>query len=386
MGQEIDREDFSEADFHEFRRRLAAETAILQAWLESGHLDEAPAAIGGFEVEAWLIDPQTLRPAPRNRELIERADDPLLTPELARFNIELNTTPEALAGDGLERMHAEMQATWERLARTAGEIGCATALAGILPSARHADFGVESMSDMTRYRALNRQLLRLREGRLPHLDIRGREHLELDHPDVMLEAAATSFQIHLQVPASRIRRFFNASMIASGPLLAAGANSPYLFGRDLWAETRVPLFEQAVELGTYALRGPLKRVTFGSDYIAESPLELFRENLEHYPPLLPILFDDPPERLAHLRLHNGTIWRWNRPLVGVDGTPHLRLEQRVCPAGPTLADQVANAAFFFGLAQSLADRPFPPAGQLEFAHAKQNLYQCARHGLAADVH
>jgi hypothetical protein len=57
-------------------------------------------------------------------------------------------------------------------------------------------------------------------------------------------------------------------------------------------------------------------------YARESILECFEANRTRYPVLLPAVMDEPPESLAHLRLHNGTIWRWNRPLIGFDEQGH----------------------------------------------------------------
>lgn len=179
-------------------------------------------------------------------------------------------------------------------------------------------------------------------------------------------------------------RIFNASVVASAPILAVAANSPYLFGRELWEETRVPLFEQSVSVGGSE---STRRVTFGLDYVSQSLLECFQANLERFPVLLPMNSDEPAEHFAHLRLHNGTIWRWNRPLIGFDddGTPHLRVEHRVMPAGPSVADTIANAAFYFGLAHCLATQATPPEKEIPFAVAKDNFYAAARHGLDARV-
>jgi len=205
-------------------------------------------------------------------------------------------------------------------------------------------------------------------------------------------STATTFQIHLQVPPQLAVRAYNASIIASAPLVAVSANSPYLFGHDLWAETRIPLFEQSVEVGGYEenAHGPMRRVSFGSGYARASLQEVFTENLDHFPALLPVLFDEPPERLAHLRLHNGTLWRWNRPLIGFTSSPqgdrpHLRIEQRVVPAGPTIADTVANAAFFYGLCQALSQRDEGAETRLPFTTARDNFYAAARHGLDAQL-
>jgi hypothetical protein len=205
----------------------------------------------------------------------------------------------------------------------------------------------------------------------------------------MLEAATTSFQIHLQVAREKAVRYYNAMQILSAPMVAISANSPLLFGKRLWQETRIPLFEQAVAIGGIAgaALGPLRRVSFGSGYARHSLMEVFRENAEHFPLLLPVELDEASETLSHLRLHNGTIWRWNRPLIGfdADGTPHMRIEHRVIPSGPTVLDTIANCAFFYGLAYALAEQPEPPEQQLEFPRVRDNFYAAARYGLNASV-
>jgi hypothetical protein len=190
----------------------------------------------------------------------------------------------------------------------------------------------------------------------------------------------------MQIPPEMAVRAYNASLIASAPLVAVSANSPYLFGKDLWAETRIPLFEQAVEAGGYEkdAHGPMRRVTFGSGYVRQSLMECFQENLDHFPVLLPTHFDSPPEEMEHLRLHNGTLWRWNRPLIGFEnGKPFLRLEQRVVPAGPTIVDAFANSAFYYGLTYSLCNMEIPPESILDFATARDNFYRSAQLGLDA---
>jgi hypothetical protein len=260
---------------------------------------------------------------------------------------------------------------------------------GILPSVQQDQLVLSNMSRMQRYRALNEQVLRLRQGKPLNLDIVGREHLSTTHHDVMLESATTSFQIHLLVSPQDSVNFYNASQIASALLVAVSANSPYLFGYDLWDESRIPLFEQAVEVGGYegAVFGPTKRVSFGSGYARESLFECFTENIEHFPVLLPKLWDDAPEKMSHLRLHNGTIWRWNRPLIGFEenGAPHLRIEHRVVSAGPTVVDEIANAAFYFGLTQYLATLDILPEELISFRQAKDNFYAAARYGLGATI-
>ncbi|MDX2457745.1 MAG: glutamate--cysteine ligase, partial [Gammaproteobacteria bacterium] len=219
--------------------------------------------------------------------------------------------------------------------------------------------------------------------------INGREHLRVAHNNVMLEAATTSFQLHLKVHPRVASRACHAALSVSAPLVAVAANSPYLFGHDLWSETRIPLFEQSVAVGGFAgaSHGPMRRVTFGSGYVRHSIFECFVENEQHYPLLLPMQFHDGLDQMSHVRLHNGTIWRWNRPLIGFDydGIPHLRIEHRVIPGGPTIVDMIANAAMFYGLMQALMTAEVPPEQQLPFAMARDNFYAAAQHGLDAHV-
>ena len=202
----------------------------------------------------------------------------------------------------------------------------------------------------------------------------------------MLEAATTSFQVHLQAPAEDAVRYFNAAQILSAPMVALAANSPFLFEHRLWDETRIPLFEQAVGLGDEAA-ARMQRVTFGSGYLQDSPLECYRENVEHYPVLLPILFEDGAPQLRHLRLHNGTIWRWNRLLIGFDdaAVPHLRVEHRVMPAGPSIVDMISNAAVYLGASRFLAGLRRAPEADLAFTQARDNFYLAARSGLDAYI-
>ncbi len=386
MGQEIDDACFCRQDFNTFHQRLAEETALLAEWFEQGHFDPG-SPVAGFELEAWLVDAQ-LRPAPVNARFIERLGSPLVVPELATFNVEFNIEPLPLSGHILSHMTSGLQQTWRQARKSAHEMQLELAMIGILPTVRDADLSPANLSAMNRYHALNTEILRLRGGRPLRLDIHGHDILRAEHSDVMLESATTSFQIHLQVAPELAARAYNASIIASAPLVAVSANSPYLFGHDLWAETRIPLFEQSVEVGGYEedAHGPMRRVSFGSGYARASLQEVFTENLEHFPVLLPVLFDAPPEHLAHLRLHNGTLWRWNRPLIGFSGSkPHLRIEQRVVPAGPTVVDAVANAAFYYGLSWALSRQDEAAETRLSFPIARDNFYAAARHGLDAQI-
>ncbi|PIE00358.1 MAG: hypothetical protein CSA79_04220 [Thiothrix nivea] len=241
------------------------------------------------------------------------------------------------------------------------------------------------MTDAHRYRALNEQVLRARGGKPLALNINGQEHLQLTRQSLMIESAATSFQIHLQVPVNHAHHFYNAAIMLSAPLLAMAGNSPFLLNHSLWEETRIPLFEQAVNVGIQQRQ----RVSFGSGFVKNSITECFLENLQQYPVLLPMLSEEPAERFPHLCLQNGTIWRWNRPLIGFDaqGIPHIRIEQRVLPAGPTVKDMLANSAFFYGLVQALTDQLIQGEIKLpDFAATRDNFYHAARYGLNTTQH
>jgi gamma-glutamyl:cysteine ligase YbdK (ATP-grasp superfamily) len=387
MGQEIGQTEFTRTDFTDYADCLRRETELLDAWFREAAFSTRDRT-GGFELEAWLIDADA-RPAPVNAAFLQRLDDPMVVPELARFNVELNDHPQHLWGSALSRFEASLGATWKKCRRVAAEFDVRLLMIGILPTLRQKELTQANMSDLRRYRALNEQVLRLREGRPLELDIQGRERLKTTHGDVMLESATTSFQLHLKVHPRNAVRAYNAAQILSAPMVAVTANSPFLFGHDLWDETRIPLFEQSVAVGGIAgaSHGPLRRVTFGSGYARLSLYECFIENQQHYPVLLPMRFHESVERMAHLRLHNGTIWRWNRPLIGFDydGIPHLRIEHRVAPGGPTVTDVIANAAFFFGLMQALMSAETPIETRIAFPQTRDNFYAAARYGLNAPV-
>ncbi len=386
MGQKIAQTHFTRDDFAEFRRRLKVETELLREWIRSGSLaDEHPRM--GLELEAWLVDGEGL-PAPLNEQVLDRVSDPHIENELALYNLELNTGVYPLAGRPFSGLEAELAGRLGVAEAAAGEEGARIGLMGILPSLRESDLTVASMTPSPRYMALNEQVLALRNRQPLQLEIDGVEHLSTERFDVMLEAATTSLQLHIQVPPARAADYFNAAVVLSAATVGVAANSPFLFGRRLWEETRIPLFEQAVAVTALERdrAGPLARVGFGSGYGRDALYNFFVENRQHHPLLLPMLFDTPPEQLAHLRLHNGTIWRWNRPLVEVvEGRCHLRMEHRVMASGPTMRDVVANAAFFYGAVCDLAAEAAPMAERLPFHLAERNFYQAARYGLAAEV-
>ena len=382
MGDEIRERHFNAEHFSRFRRRLDAETDLVAELFDNNTFSHR-GDIVGFELEAWIIDAEG-QPHAQNQELIDLVDNPLVVPELAAFNVELNGSPSALSGNVFSRLNDELSATWETCRQGAAALDCRLATIGILPTIRPDLLNSNYMSAMVRYQALNDRVLALRDGAPLHIRITTGDGLDMLHDDVMLEAATTSFQIHLQCKPERAVRDFNAAIVASAPMVALAANSPFLFGRSLWEETRIPLFEQAVSAGP---RAPA-RVTFGTGYARESLIEIFRENQTEHVILLPyVQADEPPHKFAHVRFQNGTVWRWNRPLLGFDfdGQPHLRIEHRVVPAGPTIHDCIANAAAWLGMVRGLVDREDPIETRIDFETAKKNFYAAAKLGLDAPL-
>ncbi len=387
MGQEISFSQFDKSDFDHFYQKLQQETALLKKII-SQKAFSTRSPVAGFEIEAWLLD-KNLQPAPINEQFLATLKNPLAFEELAKFNIELNSDPTPLAGNVFSRIHKQLQSTWDCTFQHAESLNSQLLMIGTLPTLKQSELSLANMSNLNRYRALNEQILQSR-GKPINLDIIGKEHLKIAHHDVMLESATTSFQIHIQLPLDFAHHFYNASIMTSAPMVALCANSPFLFGKDLWDESRIPLFEQAIETGGYngAAQGPIRRVSFGTGYARHSILECFTENLEHFPVLLPAnLNNSPLEAFEHLKLHNGTIWRWNRPLIGFDedGTPHIRVEHRPPAAGPSTLDSIANAAFFYGLAKNMADEIIEKGISLPFTQAKDNFYQAARYGLDSHI-
>ncbi len=381
MGSEVSHRYFDAEDFSRFRELLDAETALLKDVFDRGEFSPR-GDVAGFELEAWLVDAKG-EPLAENERFLEALASPLVVPELAKFNIELNGSPCALTGKVFSRLHDELTATWGRCRQTADALGCGVVTIGTLPTAHEDLFVDDNMSAMVRYKSLNDRVMALRDGQKLAIEIEGDEPLSLRHHDVMLEAAATSFQIHLQCRPSQAVRDFNASLLAAAPLVAVGANSPFLFGHTLWDESRIPLFEQSVDVG----ERNKPRVTFGSDYVHASLFEIFEENRTEHLILIPMVQDAPPSRFNHLRFQNGTMWRWVRPLIGFDfdGQVHLRIEQRVASAGPTLRDCVANAAFYYGLVRGFGAMPQAPELRLSFNDTRDNFYNAARYGLNAHV-
>ncbi|NTU96540.1 MAG: hypothetical protein HGA62_01855, partial [Chlorobiaceae bacterium] len=388
MGSEISTANFDPSDFELFHQKLREETKIIMEWFHGDRFDRSEPRCG-LELEAWLMD-RECNPAPENRAFLEKMNHPLAVPELSKFNFELNILPRKLEGPFISTIRDNLQELWSLCRETADAIGCRVLTAGILPTISDTMLTISNISDSLRFTAMNREILELRKQRPLKIHIEGEsERLSVEHHDVMAEAAATSLQLHLQVSPDNATRAYNAAMILSAPSVALAANSPYLFEKRLWEETRIPLFEQAVWAPAFTDKNGrvVSRVTFDTGYARHSLLETFLENLDGFPVILPVIAKDKPEKLFHALLHNGTIWRWNRPLIGWDsnGQPHLRIEHRVQAAGPTITDMAANAAWFYGSMLHLVSEPPGIELELPFEDARANFYSAARHGLRAEI-
>ena len=387
MGEEIKYSRFNKSDYVRFKKSLDNETQILNECFNNQTLSKK-ALVGGYEIEAWLIDNDGI-PCPHNKQLLQSAHNELLSPELAKFNIELNVRPQALKSSILSDFESSLIKLWNQCQTISSQNHCSLLGIGILPTLQDKHLTLENLSKLNRYLALNEQVLVQRKGEPIKLDIVGNDHLKSEHHDVMLEAATTSLQIHMQTPQDQAVNYYNASIAVSAPMVAVAANSPFLFEKNLWDETRIPVFEQAVASGGFngAAHGPIQRVSFGSGYAKRSLFECFSENVEHFPVLLPVEYDNDINDLRHLRLHNGTIWRWNRPLIGFDedSTPHIRIEHRVTAAAPSNVDNIANIAFYYGLAHYYANFADPVNETLPFSQARDNFYLAAQHGLNSHV-
>lgn len=392
MGRDIETAEFTREDWRRHREKLKTCLATLRELIGPGRF-EVGRRLVGIEVETHLTDRRG-QVLPINAEVLEQLDGGVFQPELARFNLEFSTAPRQLTGGCLRRMEGELNTLFSQLQNAARAFDAQAILIGILPTLTHADLTEQNISANARYRALNENILATRgEGFL--IDIQGEESLQVAADSVLFEAACTSMQLHLQVTLEESAAYWNAAQALSAPLVAVAANSPLFLGRQLHHETRIALFRQAIDTRSEELarQGVRPRVWFGERWLREGLLELFEENLRYFPPLLPICDDEEPREvlaaggtphLSELTLHNGTIYRWNRPVYDVssDG-PHFRIENRVLPAGPSIPDAVANAALYFGLLHALVHAERPVWEQMSFETAADNFCTAARLGLGA---
>jgi hypothetical protein len=394
MGRDVPSITVTHDDRRAYREKVRQCLDVFARMLRESRFGTEPRQVG-IEMEVNIVDADGL-PAMTNTTVLAAIGDPTWASELGRFNLEINVPPRQLTAEALGALEDDVRRRLAHACSRAEATGSRLVTIGILPTLRQADVTDEAMSANPRFRLLNEQMIAAR-GEDMRICIDGPERLLTHVGTIMPEAACTSVQFHLQVSPEAFGSYWNAAQAVAGVQVALAANSPFLFGRELWRETRIPLFEQVTDTRPEELQqqGVRPRVWFGERWIT-SVFDLFEENLRYFPALLPLQEEEDPAaaldngeapRLSELTLHNGTVYRWNRPVYAVDdGLPHLRVENRVLPAGPTVADVVANAAFYFGLVRALAETERPVWTQMSFKTAADKLVEASRHGIDARLY
>ncbi|MFD5740735.1 glutamate-cysteine ligase family protein [Streptomyces massasporeus] len=394
MGRDVPALVFTREDRRRYREKMHTDLEVLARMLhESGFESERPRV--GLEIELNLVDDAGL-PVMRNTDVLQAIADPAWSSELGRFNLEINIPPRQLTAGGPGSWEQAIRDALNHAEDRAAAVGAHLIMVGILPTLGESDVSGSALSGDPRYRLLNEQIFAAR-GEDLRIKVDGVERLSTYADTITPEAACTSTQFHLQVDPKEFPHYWNAAQAVAGVQIALAANSPFLFGKELWRETRIPLFEQATDTRPEEIKaqGVRPRVWFGERWIT-SVFDLFEENVRYFPALLPLCEDEDPQKLldsggvpqlGELTLHNGTIYRWNRPIYAVtDSGPHLRIENRVLPAGPTVADIIANGAFYYGLTRTLVDEDRPVWTRMSFSVAEENLHTAARDGIDARLY
>ena len=394
MGDKDIRLELDSSELRVFTQALLKDVRALEQLLQGDRIESGVRRIG-LEQELFLVD-DMWRPAPIAVEALERIEDPRVTSEIGRFNLECNLEPLLFGGNCLRLMENRLNDLLGTVRKTVRDLGAEVALIGILPTLRKSDLTMENMVPADRYYALNEALTRLRGGSY-ELRIKGTDELRVTHDTVMLEAANASFQVHFQVGPEEFAKLYNIAMTVTGPVLAAAVNSPLMLGRRLWAETRIAVFQQSVDTRSAIseIRDVPARVSFGREWVDESAIEIFKSDVSRFRVLLGREIDEDPfemmeqgraPSLKALQLFNSTVYRWNRACYGVsDEVAHLRIENRVLPSGPSVRDEIANAAFWFGLMSGLAEEVEDIREVIGFDTVYKNFLAAARHGLEAQL-
>lgn len=393
MGRPIEREHYSEQEYSQFSARLVESLQALKTVIRQSSFGRAQHCIGA-ELESYIVDDQG-QVLPINREIIARADNPQLTVELNKFNLEFNFEPLALSPDVFSLFECEMNQSLKRLAAVASDFDAHIVPIGILPTLKPEHLSREFMTDEVRYRAMSNKLRAMR-GEDFNVHIKGVDELNLRCDHVALEGANTSFQFHWMVEHANFATLFNAIQLTTPLVVAVAANSPVLLDKILWDETRIALFKQSIDsrlVQAVQWRQP-SRVSFGHGWVRDDAWELFAENVALHPCLFPLLSEESPmtavasgqlPHLDELSLHMGTLWPWNRPVYSAAAGGHVRVEMRALPAGPSTRDMIANVVFAAGLAQGLSSQMAELLAKMPFHFAEYNFYRAAQSGLAASI-
>ena len=395
MGEQNVKRNTDEAERQAFMKCLLNEVQALETMLERGMIESGKRRVGA-EQEMFIVN-RSGQPAMKALDLLDDIDDERFTHEIGLFNLEANLGVQNVDAHCLRRMEQEANEIYAIARRHAAAHDCDIALVGILPTLARDHLTLDSMVPTVRYKALNDALRALR-GKDFEFTINGIDQLTVKHDNVMMEACNTSFQVHLQTDPSQFTQIYNIAQLVTAPLMAAAVNSPILLGHRLWHESRIAVFEHSIDArsDTHQARGLRPRVHFGDRWLDQSVVEIFKEDIARFRVILTTECENDvlgmvdrgeAPRLNALRLHNGTVYRWNRPCYGVhDGVAHLRIENRVIPSGPSVLDEVANAALFFGMVAGMAARGDDVRDLMNFEQAKTNFLAAAREGLRAQLH
>lgn len=373
-----------------YMQQLLEDVEALEIMLEKGLLEKGVTRIGA-EQELYIID-NDCRPKPIATELMNELDDDNFTYELAQYNLEINLDPQVFQNGCLKKMEQQLSDKLSIVRNLAAKKGALPVLTGILPTIRKRDIDLENLVKDERYLLLCKILNELTDSEY-NLYISGVDEFSDTHDSPMFESCNTSFQIHYQVDPDMVVNLYNYSLLISAPLVASAVNSPFLMGKQLWKETRIALFEQAVDTRNREQnpRDITARVFFGNYWLKNSVIELYQDNIARFKAIVGADFNENSIEaiesgnvpgLHALDLFNGTIWSWNRVCYGIsEGKPHLRIENRVLPSGPTLRDEIANAAFWFGMMKGMPDRYSDIPELVDIDQAKENFLKAAQYGL-----
>lgn len=380
-----------------FIRSLLNDIRSLEYMLENGWIEKGITRFGA-ELEMVLIDKDTLKPKNIAVDVLNKMKkDKWLETELAQFNLEINLTPREMKGSQFSKMEKEITERLGKLQKVLNRFDAAYILTGILPTIQKFHLNHENLTPRKRYFALLDAIKDLNLGKDFELKIFGIDELFVKHDSPLLEAANTSFQIHLQCDADEYVKMYNIAQTLAGASIALAANSPIVFGKRLWHESRIAMFEQALDTrNTHEhMREQSTRVSFGKEWLNDSILDIYREDISRFKVLLSSISENDSwadiqqgkvPKLDSLLVHNSTVYRWNRPQFGIsdNGKPHLRIENRVMPAGPTVIDQVSNAVFWLGAMKGMADQYGDIRKQIEFSALRDNFGRAARLGIESD--
>lgn len=392
MGDQIVKSIKGEGRRMDFVRHLLNDIRALELMLERGLIEDDIIRIGA-EQEFCLVD-ENWRPSDRALTILAAVDDEHFTTELAKYNLEINLDPLELKGDCFSRMQSQLTELLDKGKSHALKNQAKVLLSGILPTISKNELNLDYMTPTERYKMLNEMMMEIRGGDFS-LHIRGVDELSIRHDSVLFEACNTSFQAHLQITPQDFVSSYNWAQAISGPVLGIASNSPLLLGRELWHETRIALFQQSLDTrsSSYALQDQLPRVAFGSNWLTGSPVNIFKDNIAQYKVILAkaieqnsldVLASGHIPKLDALSMHNGTIYKWNRPCFGVgNGKPHLRIENRYLPSGPTVLDEMANFVFWVGLMKGRPKEFDDLPNAMDFRAVKDNFIRAARTGRAS---